>query len=86
MSGLLQLIFILLYVISYPFINKEYNDSITNSVYNFEVDDNKKQSNDKDNKKDVIDKNINSSRSIVSPERDSEGNNETNMNMSFEEI
>ena len=75
MNGLLHFVFIFLYVISYPFIKKEYNDSITNSVYNFEVDDNKNQSIDKDDKKKGInDRNISSFKSIVSPVKESEGN------------
>ena len=42
MAGFLQIIFTGLIVISGPFIKQEYYESITNSIYNFEVDPNLK--------------------------------------------
>ena len=41
MTGFLQIIFIVLFVLSNPFIKKEYYETLTNSIYNFEVDENK---------------------------------------------
>ena len=38
MTGFLQIIFVALYIISGPFIKKEYYESLTNSIYNFEID------------------------------------------------
>ena len=38
MNGFLQIIFTILFLLSNPFIKKEYYESLTNSIYNFEVD------------------------------------------------
>ena len=40
MTGFLQIIFFFLYIISSPFIKKEYYETLTNSLYNFELDEN----------------------------------------------
>ena len=39
MTGFLQIIFTALFMFSNPFIKKEYYESLTNSIYNFEVDE-----------------------------------------------
>ena len=51
MTGFLQIIFAALYIISGPFIRKEYYESLTNSIYNFEVDPNQKKKKRENNKK-----------------------------------
>ena len=37
MTGFLKIIFAILYIISRPFIKKEYYDTLTNNIYNFEM-------------------------------------------------
>ncbi len=39
MTGFLQIIFLALYLLSKPFVNKEYFETLTNSIYNFELDE-----------------------------------------------
>lgn len=39
MTGFLQIIFLVLFFVSNPFIKKEYYESLTNGIYNFEVDE-----------------------------------------------
>lgn len=43
MTGFLQIIFTALFIFSSPFIKKEYYESLTNSIYNFEVDEDVKK-------------------------------------------
>ena len=51
MAGFLQIIFTVLLIISGPFVKKEYYESITNSIYNFEVEpDGKPKQKDKNGK------------------------------------
>ena len=47
MTGFLQIIFAGLYIIAGPFIRKEYYDTLTNDIYNFEVDLDAKKKKDK---------------------------------------
>lgn len=51
MTGFLQIIFVGLYFISSPFIKREYYETLTNSIYNFEVDDAQAENNKKKKKK-----------------------------------
>ena len=51
MAGFLQIIFTVLGLISSPFIKKEYYETLTNSIYNFEVDPDPKAIARKPNKK-----------------------------------
>jgi len=51
MSGFLQIIFIIISYLSRPFIKKEYYDTLTNNIYNFEVDENAKKKKKERNKK-----------------------------------
>ena len=39
MTGFLQIIFLFLWMVSNPFIQKEYYETLTNSIYNFELDE-----------------------------------------------
>ena len=59
MTGFLQIIFIVLNIISNPFIQREYYESLTNSIYNFELDEEdikKRKEKRKKNKKGTVGK------------------------------
>jgi len=51
MTGFLQIIFMILYILSSPFIKKEYFEFLTNNIYNFELDPDEMKKTDKRKKK-----------------------------------
>ena len=51
MTGFLQIIFMILYVVSNPFIKNEYFEFLTNNNYNFELDADEMKKNDERRKK-----------------------------------
>lgn len=54
MTGFLQIIFVVLYFLSKPFIKKEYYETLTNNIYNFEVDEDEKHEKKKKKKEEDL--------------------------------
>ena len=79
MTGFLQIIFMVLFVVSNPFIKKEYYESLTNGIYNFEVEEEgktKKSDSRKKNRKSFKSENLQTFKSMIQSQIN---NNETEL-------